>query len=76
MQDLVDMIMVLIMETIITHILRICVKRILPLMPSGTTNITPAINSNSSILPEVLAIIRRIEPVFIPAVVPAMTGAF
>lgn len=69
-----DMIIVLTV-TIIMHILKTYVGRILPLIPSGTTNIMPA-NSNNSTSPEVSAIIQRIEPVFIPVVVPAMIGVF
>lgn len=73
MQDTVVMIIVLITVTIIMHILKTYVGRILPLILSGTTNIMPA-NINNSTLPE--AIIQRIEPAFIPVVVPATTGVF
>lgn len=70
-----DMIMVLIMVTIIMHILKIYVGQILPLIPSGITNIMAA-SINSSTSPEESAIIQRIEPAFIPAVVLAMIGVF
>lgn len=68
-----DMIIVLITVTIITHILKIYAGRILPPIPSGITNIMPASISNS-ILPEESAIIRRIEPAFTPVVAPATIG--
>lgn len=67
-----DMIIVLITVTIITHILKIYVGRILLPIPNGITNIMSA-NISNSILPEV-AIIRRIEPVFTPVVAPVTTG--
>lgn len=61
--------------TIITRTSKIYVERILPPIPNGIINITPA-SSNNSIWAGVLAIIQRTEPVFTPVVVPVTTGAF
>jgi len=72
-QDTVDMIIVVITVTIITHISKIYVERILPPIPNGITNIMLA-SINNSTLPEESAIILRIEPAFILAVAPATTG--
>lgn len=77
MQDTVDMIIMLITVTIIMHILKIYVGRILPPIPSGTTNIMPVSNNNNnSTSLEESTVIQRIELAFILVVVHAMIGMF